>query len=76
MEQSDRFSVSHHSVEDGEKLSGEGNEGELGGFSGVSQLCIEGLEGIGARGRVAAAANQCFLKLTYDGLEREFKVFR
>src|SRR3954469_8450951 len=42
------FPVAHHGVEDGQELSGDGNEGELCRFSGLSQPCVEGLEAIGA----------------------------
>ncbi|MHC2441745.1 hypothetical protein ACVJ6Q_007058, partial [Bradyrhizobium elkanii] len=41
-----RLSVSHHGIEDREQLPGDGDEGEFGWFSGLSQSCIEGLERI------------------------------
>src|SRR3954452_21111250 len=46
------FPVAHDGVEDGQELSGDGNEGELCRFAGLSQLCVEDLEAIGAADRV------------------------
>ena len=42
------FPVAHDGVEDDQELSGDGNEGELCRFAGLSQLCVEGLEVVGA----------------------------
>src|SRR5215218_9618670 len=52
------FPVAQDGVEDAQELSGDGNVGELCRFAGLSQLCVEGLEAIGAADGVERVQTQ------------------